>query len=300
MTVKLLKATHKGLLKIGGVEIQCYVLEDGSRVLSQRGLINALGMTWSGGRIKGGHRLVQFVGGNILKPFVPKSLTAGASSPLSFRAPHGGRATYGYKAPVLADVCEAVLAARDAGVLQKQQKHIADRAEVLLRGFARVGIIALVDEATGYQEDRDRMELHRILEAYIAPELLPWTKRFPDEFYKEMFRLWGWQYSPPSVKRPLYVGKLTNQLIYNNLPRGVLPKLKRITPIDSKGRYRARLHQSLTDELGVPHLEKQLTSTTTLMRVSPNKSHFLRLFRRAFGKQLEFADFDTEDKGGEN
>ncbi len=299
MTEKLPKATHKGPLKIGEIEIQSYVLEDGRRVLSQSGMLNALGMSRGSSASIGGDRLAKFVDGKILKPFIDSKLVSVTVKPILFRPVQGFRA-YGYEATILADICEAVLAAKEANVLQKQQLPIAKRAEVLLRGFARVGIIALVDEATGYQEDRDKMELHRILEAYIAPELLPWTKRFPDEFYKEMFRLWGWQYSPLSVKRPLYVGKLTNQLVYNKLPRGVLPELKRITPIDSKGRYKARLHQSLTDELGVPHLEKQLTSTTTLMRVSPNKSHFLRLFRRAFDRQLEFTDFDNEDKGEEN
>jgi hypothetical protein len=38
----------------------------------------------------------------------------------------------------------------------------------LLRGFARVGIIALVDEATGFQRDRTKDALSKILEAYIA------------------------------------------------------------------------------------------------------------------------------------
>jgi hypothetical protein len=56
----------------------------------------------------------------------------------------------------------------------------------LLRAFARVGIVALVDEATGFQDIRARDDLHKILEAYIAKELLPWTKRFPNEFYKEI------------------------------------------------------------------------------------------------------------------
>jgi hypothetical protein len=54
---------------------------------------------------------------------------------------------------------------------RKQQEHIAKQAEILVRGFAGVGIIALVDEATGYQQDRARDALSRILEAFIAKEL---------------------------------------------------------------------------------------------------------------------------------
>lgn len=100
------------------------------------------------------------------------------------------------------------------GTVTPKQRDVANRAYALMRGFAHVGIIALVDEATGYQEVRNRNELHRILAAYITPKLLPWTKKFPDDFYKEMFRLMQWQYNPLTVQRPGYVGKLTNLLVY--------------------------------------------------------------------------------------
>ncbi len=92
--------------------------------------------------------------------------------------------------------------------------RIATQCEILVRGFARIGVVALVDEATGYQKVRQRDELHKILEAYIAKELLPWTKRFPDEFYEEMFRLRGWGFDPESCKRPILVGKLTESIVY--------------------------------------------------------------------------------------
>lgn len=148
------------------------------------------------------NRLALFVTGEIIKPFVPQHVIEATQSPIKFKAPNGV-ASYGYEAIILADICEAVLAAREAGVLQMwQQGHIARRCEILVRGFARVGIIALVDEVTGYQKERDRNELQKILEQYIAKELLPWVKTFPDEYYEELFRLRGWQYNPLSVKRP--------------------------------------------------------------------------------------------------
>ena len=134
----------------------------------------------------------------------------------------------GYEATILHDLCQAALSARDTGVLKtEQEQRYAQYCEALLRAFAKVGMVALVDEATGYQAERDRDELHRILEAYIAQELLPWAKRFPDEFYRQLFRLRGWQYSPLTVKRPQYIGKLTNKLIYEKLPPGVLGELRR-------------------------------------------------------------------------
>lgn len=188
---------------------------------------------------------------------------------------------------MLADICDAVLEARRHGVLQKQQLHIADKCEVLLRGFARVGIIALVDEVTGYQEIRNRNELHKILEAYIAKELLPWTKMFPDEFYQEMFRLRGWDFKPNSVKKPVLVGKLTNSIVYSRLPSGVLVELRVKTPRYENGKLKHHFHRLLTPNIGHPHLERHLSATTALMRASKCWDSFLELMNRAFPLQKD-------------
>jgi hypothetical protein len=134
---------------------------------------------------------------------------------------------------------------------------------------------------------------HNILAAYIAPELLPWTKRFPDDFYKEMFRLMGWQYNPMIMKRPKHVGNLTNQWIYEKLPPGVLDELRRKNPKNEKGRRSHCHHQFLTDDIGNPHLEKQLAVVLSLMRASVNKQEFLRLFRRVFPEHQETAALPT-------
>ena len=108
-----------------------------------------------------------------------------------FVTPTGGRA-YGYEATVLVELCEAILAARAAELSTAAEKHCAEMRNHREGVGLCVGIVALVDEATGFQEVRKRDALHKILEAYIAPELMPWTRRFPPSFYKEMFRLHGW------------------------------------------------------------------------------------------------------------
>src|SRR5262249_3441460 len=110
----------------------------------------------------------------------------------------------------------------------------------------------------------------------------PFQCRIPDDFYKEMFRLMGWQYHPMTMKRPGYVGKLTNQWIYEKLPPGVLDELRRRNPRNERGRRSHCHHQFLTDDIGNPHLEKQLAVVVSLMRASANRQEFLRLFRRGF------------------
>ena len=267
-------------LKIGDLEIPCYVLEDGKRMLHQRGVVSALGMGRGGSSEGRGDRLAKFTSQDRLKEFVSKQLLEVTGKPIKFRTPRGNIA-YGYEATVLADICEAVLSARKAGLLQKQQEHIADRCEILMRGFSRVGIIALVDEVTGYQEDRARDALEEILRSFISEELLKWAKTFPDEFYRQMFRLRGWQYYQFSVKRPSVAGRITNDIIYERLAPGVLAELRRITPKDVKGRRKHRYHQRLTEDIGHPALREHLASVITLMKASTNWRRFYAMLNRA-------------------
>ena len=293
----VVQATHgspDSPLRIGELEIPCYVLADGRRVLAQRGVIGALGMS-VGGSSQGRDRLAKFVGQNRIKPFADQKLHPGTLSPIEFRTPDGRR-ILGYEATVLPDICDAVLAARKAEKLQRQQLHIAEQCEILVRGFARVGIIALVDEATGYQADRTRDALAKILEAFIAKELRKWVKTFPADFYRELFRLRSIPYTG-SLKRPQYIGHLTNDLVYARLAPGVLEELKRVTPRDDKGRLKYHLHRRLTDDLGHPKLLQHLSSVTTLMKASDTWSQFKLMVDRALPKQVALPLFDDLDSG---
>lgn len=268
-------------LRVGDLSIPCYVLEDERRVLTVAGISDGMGLARGGSMVAGMNRLELFASRDRVKPYVSSNLTERIASPIVFITPTGGKA-YGYDAEVLVELCEAVLAARHAGTLQKQQKSIADQCEKLIRGLARVGIIGMVDEATGYQYIRQRDALHEILAAYIAGDLLPWTQRFPEEFYVEIYRLMGWDYlDPRSAKKPSYVGKLTNMLVYDRLPDGVVEELKRRNPVDAETRRRRyKHHQFLTEEIGNPHLEKQITQVLALLRISDDWREFLNLFRK--------------------
>jgi hypothetical protein len=277
-----------GSLSLGDISIPCAVLTDGTRVLSENGITNALlgGRSGASKRKKkaageAGALLPLFVAPRQLEPFISNELRDGPLKPIRYR---DNRAVVtGYDARILRAVCEIWLAARAAGALQEQQLDKAQRAELLMRALADVGIVALVDEATGYQQYRARDELQKILAAYIAPELLPWAKRFPDVFYEELHRVWGWPYKPGSKGRTSYIGKLTNSLIYGKLPPGVLDELKRRNPIDPETKRRkTHHHRVLTEEIGHPHLEKQIVSVTTLLKISSDREEFFTHFAKAF------------------
>ena len=166
-------------LVIGDIEIPCYVLEDETRVLSQRGVTAGIGLN-----PEAGFRMPQLMASKAISQFVSSDLGPALNQPIRFKNPYGGGDAYGYPATLLIDICEAVLGARKAKVLSSYQLQIADRCELLLQGFSRVGVVALVDEATGYQDIRARRALTTILERFIADELQPWTKTFPYAFLR--------------------------------------------------------------------------------------------------------------------
>ncbi len=271
-------------LKIGDFEIPCYILEDGTRVLVRNSMVNALDMkTGTATASTKGDRLTKFLATKSLRDFVTPELAKAIHDPIRFRTPTGTEA-FGYEATVLADICEVVLSAREKTKLNYQQEHIVHRCQILVRGFARVGIIALVDEVTGYQDVRSRAALEEILQKFISDELLAWAKVFPDDFYKELFRLRGLQYSQLTTKRPPYIGKLTSNIVYERLAPGVLNELKRITPRDEKGRRKHKFFQRLTEDIGHEKLREHLSNVLTLMRASPNYRVFYRLLERSLPK----------------
>jgi hypothetical protein len=290
---RLRVATHRGRLPVGALEMQCAVLDDGTRVISGRSMTAAIGMK---GRGSGAVRIPNHP---TLRDFITPECRKMLENPIQYLpSPTSTRAVPGYEATLLLTLAESILQARDIGVLKTEQElRYAQYADQLVRAFAAVGIIALVDEATGYQVDRDRDELSRILKAYISPELLPWTKRFPDEFYRQLFRLRNWTYSPLTVARPKAVAKYTSMFVYEKLPPGVLDELRAKNPVvDEHGNRAHRHHQFLSESIGNRHLEMQLAQVTTLMRISPNWDSFVRNFRRAFppaGDVQEELDFEA-------
>ena len=201
-----------------------------------------------------------------LKPFIDSELQV-TSSQIVFKPLKGNKA-FGYPAELLPKVCEVFLQARDAGVLAHTQLHIAKQADILMRALARVGITALVDEATGYQEVRDRLALQKILEKYITDEWAKWSRTFPEDFYKNLFRLKGltYPYDANSKRKPSYVGHWTNDIIYSRLAPGVLEELRKKNPRTETGGRSRKHHQHLTRDYGHPALKEHLSNVTFLMK----------------------------------
>ena len=284
------KATHTGTLKIGNAEIPCAVLSDGTRLLTQAGFLGALGRST---KPKGRSQQVTdglppFLATKSLKPLISKEIVD-ATVPVSFITPTGGKAL-GFKAELLPKVCDLFLEARAAGLLTTQQIPIVEKSEMLVRALAKIGIVALVDEATGFQIERDRDELHRLLSVYLAEERLAWAKRFPDEFYKQIYRLKHWKWPVGKAKTPL-LGHITNDVVYDRLPPGVLAKLRELNPMQEETKRRKwKHHQFLSQEVGQPDLRDHILQLIPIMKISKDWAVFKRHVDIAFpktGTQIE-------------
>lgn len=272
-------------LKLADITIPCAIIDNGDgkdpiRVLTESGITNALlgGTSGASRRLKNaakddGALLPVFLAPGQLKPFINNDFN---NEPLLTPKQYvdGKRIVTGYDARILPVICDIWLKAREAGALQKQQLDKAHKAEILMRALAYVGIIALVDEATGFQNIRAKDALAKILEAFVAKELQPYVKRFPSEFYEEIFRLRGLIYPHSTVRRPQYFGHITNDIIYRRIAPGVWKELKAKALKDEKGRLKNKLFQNLTPDVGDPRLQKVITQVVTIMQLSKSWPDF--------------------------
>jgi hypothetical protein len=286
------KATHQGELHIGGFNIKCAVLENGTRVLVERSVATALGIKGAGAYWEKKKRgnidiiLPEYISAKYLEPFVSDELKAKLAEPIEYIALNKKDAK-GREATILPDVCDVWIKAKEASALSKAQEKIARNAYVLMRGFANIGIIALIDEATGYQEIRDKLALQKILDKFLLKEQAKWAKRFPDEFYEQMFRLKGWQWKGMKINRPSVVGKYTNDLVYERLAPDLLKELRRLNPPDETGKRKSKHQQWLTEDIGHPALQRHLNMLVGFERASANWQMFYRMVQRALPKLNE-------------
>jgi hypothetical protein len=267
---------YKSDLGLAGMKLPCAVIQGQSgiqRVLSENGITNAIlgGRSGASKRLKKaaseeGALLPLFIAPPQLKPFIDNELIDGPLKPIDYL--DGDRVVRGYDAAVLVAVCNVWLKAREAGQLQRQQLAKAQKAEILTRALAHTGIIALVDEATGYEKIRPQNALQKYLELIIRKELAAWVKKFPDEFYENIYKLKGWVWPGMSKNRYSVVAHYTRNLVYDRLGPGILTQLQSKSPKNDRGYRPNKLHQWLTEDVGDPMLAQHLHSLMMFQRLA--------------------------------
>lgn len=283
---------YEGELDLNGFIIPCYVLEDGARIISGNQMQEALKLFPDAAKIKSGSRLARLLAYESIKSLIANKYDPGHFEPIICY--NGNQKINGYEATVLADICEIMLDARVLGLLTgERQKQIANQCEILIRSFARVGIIALVDEATGYQKDKNRAkdELQKFLKQFMREDAARWIKRFEDSFFEMIYRMRGWTWNY-THKHPGVVGVWINDIVYERVAPLVLSELKAKNPVTEKGSRKNKHHVFLTDEIGIPKLLNHLAAVEALGRASGyDWNRFMTMLDKAFPKQYQQLSF---------
>lgn len=274
-------AKYKGVLRLMDAEIPCYVLSDGRRVIGRTSATEML----TG--IKGGGAFEKYISVTALRPFIHVDKVL--ERMVSFELPEVvglERQVRGLPADEFVEVCKGFVSALDAHSradtkvrLTSRQIEMAMRASMFLAACAKIGLEALIDEATGYQYDRAQDALEVKLRAYLETEMRQWEKTFPDELWREFGRLTGWSHSV--TQRPKYWGHLVMELVYEYLDTDVAQWLRENAP---KPQHGQNYHQWLSSQYGlrklVEHIWKLVGIAKTCHSLSELKDKMAELHGR--------------------
>lgn len=297
-------APHRGSLTIGETAVEAYRLNDGRRVISKKGMAEVLTL-----KSTGGNAFLRSMTRPGVRSEISPELWERIENPIYFKpldpdsgAEIGGTAD-GYEADTLIEVCKAIVAAYHNGKLHGSQYFLYVRAEIIIRASAKLGIIALVDNAVGYRPDVNLGEYQRLFQQFILDECRQWEKEFPSKYLDMIYRLYGLKrINPDSTKTPQFFGHFTRKYIYYPLAHSngaVLAELDKKNPVVYAGGGRKyKMFQFLEEKVGLSALRQHLWQVIGIGQVSSNKDQFERNFRKAFpetvpvGYQYDFPELE--------
>jgi hypothetical protein len=282
-------AKWPGVLTIGTKEIPCYVLDSGQRVISRNAATGILTDE------KGGGNLEQYLVVQSLRGYVPPGFqdqmieffVPGTSAP--------NTTTKGISAEAFIEICQAYVSAFEAGALNTdRQKEIAVKAAMFLAACAKVGLLAMIDEATGYQYERTSDALQVKLKLYLAEEMRKWEKTFPDQLWEQFGRLTKWTGSIQS--RPKYWGNLVMELIYEYLDADVAQWLRVNAPKPIKGK---NYHLWMTEQYGLKKLIEHIWKVIGIASTCDDMKELRHKMEELYGTKPGFQfDLKLSAKGG--
>lgn len=293
-----LESRYEGELHIGDKIIPCAVLNDNTRIITASSVFEAFDRPRKGKSSESyrADQMPSFINANNLQPFVDEELREWTKL-ISYKDLKGV-SRQGYNARILRSLCKVYIDARNAGVLLKSQERFAGIAEIVLYALSDVGIVALVDEATGYDKVKNRAkdELQKFFEQALQEKAGKWVKTFDDRFFEMIYRMRGWSWTGAS-KHPSIVGVWINDIVYSRIAPTLLSELRRLNPKKENGTRVYKHHQFFTKEIGHPKLMEHLAGVMAIGRISNNSwSVFMRNLDKAYPKMYQQLDFDFQFK----
>jgi hypothetical protein len=269
-------AKWPGVLLIGDIEIPVYVLDDRRRMVSRTGATTVLTIG------KGGGNLESYIQVKALEKYMPQNLP---DRMIDFVIPEvTNKSVKGMTAETFLEICGAYVRAWQEGKLESDaQIAIAKRAAMFLTACSKVGLIALIDEATGYQYRRAEEELQLKLRLFLLEEMRKWERTFPNDLWEQFGRLTKWKGAVH--QRPKYWGKLVMELIYEYLDPDVAQWLRENAPAPKHGQ---NYHQWLTSQFGLKKLIEHIWKVIGVASTCENMDELQYKMEQLYGKKPGF------------
>ena len=266
MNSSILTASHFGTVHFGDLDCDAVVLNSGERGYVRKQVAKALGVHEN----NTGHRFRQ-----ILADYAPNALSEleKFESPISL--PSGRRAQF-FPAGVITQIASGVIDAALNKSLHRARQRLVPNCLQIMKALAMTGEVALIDEATGYQYHRAPDALQELISKLLRQSCASWERRFQPDYYRAIYRLFGWKYNGHEQNPPHVVGQITHRWVYGP----VLP-VEMIEEIRARKSLSQRHHQWLSEQ-GLARLESQIHAVTAIARSSVSYPDFKRRCDAAF------------------
>jgi hypothetical protein len=280
--------THEGVLHLGEFDIPCYVLKNGERVLSTTGMQRALGVIGNEPHQRSSGRLDEILSSKAVKPYIARAKASSKYAPI--QCLKGKQKISAYRATALPEICDIMLQVRDHAIMSgvelgSRQQAVIIQSDLIIRALAKVGIIALVDEVTGYEKIKEKDALQIFLQKFLDEEKGKWVSTFEPAFFEAIFKMKGWTWKQASTKKPQVVGHYINNYVYSRLAPQVLAELRKVNPKNENGVRKGKHTQWINPEFGHPKLKEHINVLTMFAKAAGyNWNSWHRMVERALPK----------------
>ena len=276
-------ALCQGELEVGSILIDCYVLDNLKRVIHKRGMAKALGMKSEGGNV-----FLRAMNRKGLGSALSEELKEKIDNPIVFNSLSGDPG-HGYECTVLIDICDTIIEAAKNGNLGPNQEGLAVQAEIIMRAAAKLGIVALIDQATGFIADKRKEDYRELFRDFICEQFRVYKKgtgEFPDKLFDMLYKIYGLPRGKDRSKHPQFFGKFIRRYIYEPLAssRGaILEMLDEKNPVVYvNGGRRYKMYAFLSEVVGISALQAHIWQIVGIGNSVRNKVQFERSFLTAF------------------
>jgi hypothetical protein len=267
---------RKAIGKEGSIgRMDCYVLDDGTAVVTKRSMVAVLSGADDGGA-KDGHlerHLERLPNGSAL-------LTVGPSI-IEFSLPGGGMA-HGLTSDLVCEITNLYVQGLIAGKLHPKQVPVAFRALENQQLYANVGLKQHILEVTGHQAFRPGQAPSTLIERLLRKDPREWSRQYSHEFVEAVCTVYRWKVRGNTIPRQM--AAIFTKLYRMLLGDDVYFELKSRCPEPQKGDC---LHQYLSDEIALRLPEITRAIIYIARKAGHNRNRFWRNIQEMMADEVQ-------------